>query len=162
MRAEVVGSSLGDLAGAAAKRDTPSFIINELVDHEGRHASKDTEGHGVFGLLLVSGIQHIRKELDGLIEVLERELEIVVGAFYRWIGDRTPETLKNMAEAVGEASMSDQDRRVRDEAKSEIHERERRDWFRANAQKIGPLKPGEKGTIINRGRNKPTALPLPA
>jgi hypothetical protein len=163
-KAEVVGSSVGDLARAAAQRDTPSYVIKELVDHEGKHASKDTEGHGVFGLLLTSGIQQLQMEIGGMIEVFEREIEVVVGAFYRWIGNRKPETLKEMAEAVGESDMSGQDRLVRDEAESEIRERDRREWFRESARSVitGTLKPGDRGTIMDRKQKHQNTLPLAA
>lgn len=164
MRTEIVGSSLGGLAVAAAERDAPSYVIDELVSHEGEHASKDTEGMGVFGLLLVSGIELTVVELNGTIEVLEREVEIVVGAFYRWFGERSPEVRKRMAEAVGQADMSQADRAIRDEAEAEMQDQERREWLARIAGKaiIGTFKQGEKGTIFDRKADDPHVLPLAA
>ena len=109
MKSEVVGSNVGDLARAAAQRNTPSHVIDELVSHEGDHERKDNEGFCVFGLLLVSVIQHVCTVSQNHIEVFEREIEIVAGAFYRPIGKRTPETMAAIASGPGFSEMSDQD-----------------------------------------------------
>ena len=119
MKAEVVGSNLGDLARAASQRDTPSHVIDELVSHEGDHERKDNEGFGVFGLLLVSVIQQVYTLSQNHIEVFEREIEIVAGAFYRPIGDRSPEAMVSIASGPGFSEMSDQDWNVYNSAKAD-------------------------------------------
>ena len=119
MRAVEVGSNSFDLARAAQARNTPTEVVSHLVRHEGDHAREDTEGYGVFGLLLVTAVLATPEIVNDHIKVMERHLEIVVGAFYRPIGDRTPETMVNIASAPGYADMSGQDWNVYNHARSE-------------------------------------------
>ena len=155
MKAEVVGSNLGDLARAASQRDTPSHVIDELVSHEGDHERKDNEGFGVFGLLLVSVIQQVYTLSQNHIEVFEREIEIVAGAFYRPIGDRSPEAMVSIASGPGFSEMSDQDWNVYNSAKADEARSQSRE------EKKGPIddsadetdekqdfSPGSTGTIF--------------
>lgn len=142
MHTEVVGSNLGDLARAAAERDTPSHVIDEPVSHEGDHAREDTEGYGVFGLLIVPGIEQTFDELNATIVVFEREVEIVVGAFYRPIGDRTLGTMANIASAPGYADMSEQDWNVYHHAQTEKAKEEKR------ADEHKPYSEGSRGDIF--------------
>ena len=155
MKSEVVGSNVGDLARAAAQRNTPSHVIDELVSHEGDHERKDNEGFCVFGLLLVSVIQHVCTVSQDHIEVFEREIEIVAGAFYRPIGDRTPETMVAIAAGPGFSEMSDQDWSVYNSAKAEearlMSREEKKDPSDGSADETDEkqdFSPGSTGTIF--------------
>lgn len=124
MRAVEVGSQVFDLAQAARAKNAPPEVVSHLVRHEGDHAMEDSEGYGVFGLLLITAVLKIPEITYDHIRILERHIEIVAGAFYLPIGERTPETMAKIAAAPGFSDMSDQDWNVYNRATSEA----RREW----------------------------------
>jgi hypothetical protein len=87
---------------------------SRIALHELSHANADTEGSGIFGVVLApAAISFLERNIETLeLIVTTIEIEVAVAAFYLPLGDRSPETMAKIAVAPGLSEMSEQDRKV--------------------------------------------------
>ncbi len=116
------------MISGAKKRFTPNWLINRLANHELSHAREDTEGPGVFGLLVIVAVYQVPEIINRHIEMKKKEVEHVVGAFYQWIGERSAKARKAIASAPG-SDRSDQDRFIESLADQDLKQEEYMEWL---------------------------------
>jgi len=88
----------------------PSSEAHRITSHEADHENADKWGPGQLGILLATATIHFIEVINDTWRQVTKTIQVAIGAFYRPIGERTPEQMVEIAKAPSD--MSDQDKRI--------------------------------------------------
>ncbi|MBI2010183.1 MAG: hypothetical protein HYS86_03325 [Candidatus Chisholmbacteria bacterium] len=105
--------------------------------HEASHGAADTEGSGIFGVVLASATISFLEQNVETLELVVRtvEIELAVAAFYRPLGERSDKAMAEIAAAPGFSDMSGPDWQIYNRA-SAAYAREQVEERRATRKEM--------------------------